>query len=42
MVQVEEVLDPAVAVPEDHQGFELLGNDRLTRVGKYLGCGKVE
>jgi hypothetical protein len=41
-MQVEEVLDPAIAVSEDHQGFELLGDDCLTRVGEHLGCGKVE
>jgi len=37
MVQIEEVLDAAVAVAEDDHGLELLCNDGLARVGQNPG-----
>ncbi len=42
VVEVEEVLDAAVAVAEHHHRLELLRDDGLARIGEDLGCGEVE
>ena len=41
-MQIKEILDPAVAVAQDHHRLKFLRDDRLARVGKHLGDGKVE
>ncbi len=42
MVQIEEVLDPAVPVAENHHRFKLLRYDDLERVDPHLRRGKGE
>ena len=39
---IPDVLDPGVSLAEEGHGVELLGDDRLARVGPEFGPGVVE